>query len=939
MRKLIIPVLVLYSVAVAGQKPPLDHSVYDSWQSISQNQISENGEWATYTVNPQQGDGWLYIVNLKTGHTDSVAQGTSPLFSPRCRYIAFQVVPSYAEVRQAKKKKLKEDQLPKNTLQIRKLPGTDATVIARVKSFQVPAENSDWMAYLMEKKPAEKKDSVKSQTTPDTSKAAGKKASKVPEPKGTELVIINPVSGKEFRYPDVTEYSVASHGNAISFIQETTDTTKVGNFRVNVFDTRSEDVDRIFEGKGSAKKLVTDRAGFNTAFLYTADTSKTRTYELWLSKYYADAGRVVDTLNAAIPAGWGISDNGSLSFSDDGAMLWFGTAPKPAKEHPDTLLNDEKYRVDLWSWNDPRLQPMQKKELDRDLKRTFQAVFFTYRNITRQLADTAMPALRINTRKSKEYALGVSDTRYMKYSSWESRDYADYYVVNLMTGQRKLILKAQPSQVMLSPTCKYVICWDVTNRRPVVLTRDGEIKRVISEPQSHPLYDELHDTPDDPPPYGIAGWTENDEKVLVYDQFDIWSYDIEKNTDPVCITGGSGRLNNLRFRYAKLDPEADSIPSKDLMYLTAFNTVTKESGFYSVKPYKKEEPARLIYGKSAFRGGMIKAKSAAKVIWLKESCTTSPDLYVSDLKFSRPVRLSHTNPQQSRYNWMTSQLVGWTSFNGQELQGILYKPADFDPAKKYPMIVYFYERSSDGLYSYFPPAPSASIVNRPFAVSNGYLLFVPDIVYRTGYPGQSCYDAVVSGTQYLTDKYSFIDRERLGLDGQSWGGYQVAWLVTRTDLFKCAYAGAAVVDMISAYGGIRWESGMSRMFQYEHTQSRIGGSLWEQTDRFFENSPIFYVPKINTPLLLMNNDADGAVPWYQGIEFITALRRLSKPAWMLTYNDEAHNLLKRPNRKDLSVRKMQFFDYYLKGAPMPHWMKYGLSQTEKGKIDGYDLEP
>jgi dipeptidyl aminopeptidase/acylaminoacyl peptidase len=253
------------------------------------------------------------------------------------------------------------------------------------------------------------------------------------------------------------------------------------------------------------------------------------------------------------------------------------------------------------------------------------------------------------------------------------------------------------------------------------------------------------------------------------------------------------------------------------------------------------------------------------------------------------------------------------------------------------MIVYFYERSSDGLYGYNAPAPSASIINRTFAVSNGYLVFVPDIPYVIGYPGQSCYNAVVSGTYALLDKYGFIDKNRLGLDGQSWGGYQIAYLVTQTDLFACAYAGAAVSNMISAYGGIRWSTGMSRMFQYEQTQSRIGGTLWDKPLQFIENSPIFWVPKINTPLLLMHNDADGAVPWYQSIEFITALRRLEKPAWLLSYNDEDHNLVKRPDRKDISIRKMQFFDHYLKGAPMPYWMKYGISQLEKGKTDGYEL--
>ena len=246
------------------------------------------------------------------------------------------------------------------------------------------------------------------------------------------------------------------------------------------------------------------------------------------------------------------------------------------------------------------------------------------------------------------------------------------------------------------------------------------------------------------------------------------------------------------------------------------------------------------------------------------------------------------------------------------------------------MLVYFYEKSSDQLYVHSVPAPSWSIINIPWCTSNGYVVFVPDITYRIGYPGQSAYDAVVSGTRAMVDRFSFIDSTRMGIQGQSWGGYQVAYLVTRTNLFKAAMAGAPVSNMTSAYGGIRWGTGRSRMFQYEQTQSRLGATLWEKPELYIENSPLFHVPDIQTPLLIMHNDSDGAVPWYQGIEFFTALRRLNKPAWMLSYNDEGHNLSKWPDRVDLSIRMMQFFDHYLKAKPEPEWMVQGFPLTKKG---------
>jgi dipeptidyl aminopeptidase/acylaminoacyl peptidase len=302
-------------------------------------------------------------------------------------------------------------------------------------------------------------------------------------------------------------------------------------------------------------------------------------------------------------------------------------------------------------------------------------------------------------------------------------------------------------------------------------------------------------------------------------------------------------------------------------------------------------------------------------------------------------KISNANPQAEEFYWGDPQLVRWTSYSGEELDGILITPEDFDSTKKYPMLIYFYEKSSNRLYRHSAPSPSRSTINFAWCASNGYVVFVPDIPYRDGYPGQSAYDAVVSGSLAMCDRYPFIDRDNVGIQGQSWGGYQVAWLVTRTNIFKAAMAGAPVSNMTSAYGGIRWGSGASRMMQYEEGQSRIGGTLWDKTELYLENSPLFRVPDIETPVLIMHNDNDGAVPWYQGIEFFVALRRLGKPAWMLSYNNEEHNLTKWPNRVDLSMRMMQFFDHYLKAAPIPEWMDKGIPAVEKGKKDGYGLSP
>jgi dipeptidyl aminopeptidase/acylaminoacyl peptidase len=299
-------------------------------------------------------------------------------------------------------------------------------------------------------------------------------------------------------------------------------------------------------------------------------------------------------------------------------------------------------------------------------------------------------------------------------------------------------------------------------------------------------------------------------------------------------------------------------------------------------------------------------------------------------------KLSSLNPQQKTYHWGTAELYKWKALNGKMSEGILYKPENFDPKKKYPLILYFYETHSNTLNTYIPPAPTGSRLNISFFVSRGYLVFSPDIHYTIGHPARSAYDYVVSAAKDLA-KHGWVDAKNIGIQGQSWGGIQVAQLITMTDLFKAAWAGAPVANMTSAYGGIRWETGVNRQFQYEKTQSRIGATLWEKPELYIENSPLFHLPNVKTPLVIMSNDADGAVPWYQGIEMFTAMRRLGKKVWLLNYNGEAHNLVERKNKKDIQIREQQYFDWLLKGEKAPKWITEGVPAVKKGKDWGLEL--
>jgi len=420
--------------------------------------------------------------------------------------------------------------------------------------------------------------------------------------------------------------------------------------------------------------------------------------------------------------------------------------------------------------------------------------------------------------------------------------------------------------------------------------------------------------------------------MLVNDRYDIWLVDPQAKEKPVNLTL-DGRAKKITYRYRSSEGESDSLDLSQMLLLTGFSNLTKADGYYSITWGEHREP-QLLYTGNFMLSPPVKAKKSNNYIFTKESFTEFPDIHYSDCNFKKPVRVSDANPQQKNYIWGTAELVKWTSNDGIELEGVIYKPENFDPAKKYPMIVNFYDKNSSTLYSHRVPEPHRSTIDYHLYTSNGYVVFNPDIVYREGYPGESAFNAVMPGISTILNM-GFVDPKRIGAQGHSWGGYQVAYLATRTSLFAAIESGAPVVNMFSAYGGIRWGTGLNRSFQYEHQQSRIGKTPWESPLRYIENSPLFTMDKVTTPILIMHNDMDGHVPWYQGIEYFVALKRLQKPVWLLNYTGEIHWPQKMGNKVDFQIRMMQFFNHYLKGDPMPKWMAPGLSAIDLDYETGY----
>ncbi len=461
---------------------------------------------------------------------------------------------------------------------------------------------------------------------------------------------------------------------------------------------------------------------------------------------------------------------------------------------------------------------------------------------------------------------------------------------------------------------------------------------------------ELHDTPSMPRSYGYSAWAEGDKAVYINDRVRRVA-DRSFRTDTPGGRRRLGRHEEITFRIARPDYvvyppgvrrlEKETIKPGATVYFSAFDEKTKENGYYSMKTARrksgKNDAMKAWIKEPMTFNDLNRSTESGVICYIKHNFENSPDVWITKDNFKTQEKITDINPQQKLYNWVTAELVHWKSATGEDLEGILYKPKTLILPRNIPC---WFTSTKEIPIRFIPTnrPPPAGPRSTSFFVSNEYLVFVPDIIYREGHPGQSALDCIVPGGKSLL-RNSWVDSENIGIQGQSWGGYQVAYMVTQPELFKwkAAGAGAPVANMTSAYGGIRWGSGMVRQFQYEDTQSRVGKTLWDGLDLYIENSPLFFADKVETPVLIMHNDKDDAVPWYQGIEFFTALRRLGKPSWLLQYNDEVHNLSRRANAKDLSIRLEQFFNHYLKGAPMPVWMKDGVPATLKGIDWGYDL--
>lgn len=864
-------------------------------------QLSRLGNLVAYERRPDRGDGAVVVINDQGREQLAIPGGTGARISSDEQWVL-------ARIQRPFLKRLEKD-TPADSLGVWRVDQTDSLFFGKTESAFF-TEDSRWLVILGK---------------PETPAKRG-------EPSGAggrlEVHDLWNDRGARLVHDDVRQVTADSLSTSLFFA--VTDSSGEGNglYLVNLRadSLLPQQVHRQTRGIYSGFSWH-ERSG-TLAFLHSREDQHGNPSPSRIMTWHPDR-QILDT----VPSENELDDDqvipvhSSLTWSADGERLFFGWQPRSMytlslyRDEPalhsvtdiDTILAGA--TVDVWHWNDPLIKTHEKNTWNRRRDHTYLTVYHLERNRVVRLADDKVPY--VSPDDNKRFVLGRNPRPYKKLITWDGT-YNDYYLIDIRDGTRhEIIDRLRSTTVSHSPDGRYVAFFEAGHWQ--LYDVDRNTIRNLTEPLGVPFANEDHDYSFPAPGYGMAGWLEGDRALVIYDKYDIWQIDT-RSGEARMLTGGEGRRQKIRFRVVTTDPDRRSFRRNEHLLVSGFGERNKEYGFYGIRT-GRTGIERFVEGPYRYRF-VAQAKKADRLIFTRESYREFPDLWIADRRLRSSRKITEVNPRIKEFAWGESQLVRWLDMDGHELDGVLILPGNYQPGKRYPVLVYFYEQFSHRLHHF-----NEQVINHrpgfPYYASHGYAIFLPDVRYDIGQPGYSATRSIVPGVQKLIEK-GIADPDAIALHGHSWSGYQAAHMAAQTHIFAAIIAGAPVSNMTSAYSGIRWSTGLARQFQYEMTQSRIGGSLWEKRERYIENSPVFFADRIRTPMLIMFGDEDGAVPWEQGIELYLAMRRLHKDVIFLQYRGEGHHPREYANKLDYYIRMKEYLDHYLKGEPAPEWIREGL---------------
>ena len=941
-------VLPLFSAPLSAQEPPsqsltkarqpnkvLTLEDYKHWNRIISTGISPDGKWLSYAYDPNEGDATLHFKEIDGKTLHKVKGGTRPAFSEDSRWAAYMIEPPEKEAEKLRKKKEPVvracELLELGTGKKRKFKGAASFTLAK---------SSTHLGILKTRKDRKAKH------------------------KGADLLLIElGEDGAVYNIGNVSEFAFNEAGTLLAYVVDADG--KAGN-GIYLRDLASGRVTALDSAEERYTKAVWNKKADDVAVLRGDEVKGFEERDNSLLAFFdldkADIRRLhfQPDKDSQFPEGFVLSEHARPRWSEDRKRLFVGikeqrekvdkkddddkekskdktaeaTAKKPGKKKPAGKKTEEEKKkdkkrsnVEVWHWKDERLQSVQKVREQQDRRSTYLSVVHCDKKPRFvRLADKAMR--RVTTSDSPRWAIGRDDSEYRGDMS-VARGRADYYRLDLETGQRKLLAQSVRRSLGTSPKGDWLL-----------YSKDGEVfVQSMAEDQPVSLSkragvdftNHQADRPSEKPSYGLVGWSRDGNAVLLAHRYDLWRVPLATGGNgegkATNLTAGIGSAQKIRFRYVQLDPEEKSIDTDKPLLLLAYGDRSKKSGYYSLEAGQAPKP--LIFTDKMI-GSVRKAKKAERVFFTQQTIVEFPDLWVADLSFGGPTKVTDANPQQAEYAWTPGRvLIDYVDKRGNELQATLTLPAGYQKGKRYPTLVYFYEKMSQRHHRYSMPRYDDRPHMSTYA-SDGYVVLMPDIVYEPGKPGTCALDDVGSAVRKAI-QLGYVDAEHIGLQGHSWGGYQSSFIVTQTDMFACVVTGAPLTNMFSMHNVLYKRTGNANTGLIQWGQGRMATNPWEDFQSYVEQSPVHHAAKIKTPFMILHGTEDGAVDWNQGLEFFVAAKRLGKEVILLSYPGEPHHLRKRENQKDFQRRMKQYFDHHLKGTPAPKWMTEGLRYLDRDR--------
>ncbi|MBR9989797.1 MAG: S9 family peptidase [Gemmatimonadetes bacterium] len=884
---------VLGAGAAAQQLPTLAPADYSKWESIAVSELSPDGRWLAYTVSRVDGDGVLRLRAVARDSTHVVLHGSRPAFSSNGNWLAYSIGHSDEE-----RERLQKAGTPaRSKVAVMDLRSGFTTTFDDIADFEFSADGAF----------------VVFQGYPGSESNAGSR----------DIMVRDLDRNINTTFGNVAETEWQTSGSLLAMVIHGQNRSGNG---VRTFDPVSGVIRTLESDTGEYKGLAWRENADELAVLRVRKddryTDPTHAVIAWRAVTLPQPVRSVfdPATHPSFPRRHRIVDHRELRWSDDGASIFFGLGGWTEKGDSAAVASATSSDADtagvaVWRSDDVEIVPEQKVREMFDRNRSLLAAWRIADNSFVPLADSVV---RDVTLSDGRYAIGLDP------SPWERERmfgplYRDLLAIDVATGERTLFARRIQFQYGVSPTGRYMLfvrdgdywTWDTRTGREMNIT--------AGVPTSFINLDDDH-TIDEKPPYGTGGWTTNDFSVLLYDQYDIWEVRADGSGANNLTNGAADRI---RHRRAWLNVEDRVVDMARPVYVALYGDRTKQFGYGRITPTAGVERLVLL-DRSVTR--LSRADSADVFMYRVEGFDDSPDIFIGGPGLADAVQATETNPFQNEYAWGHSELIDFRNTVGAELQAALFYPAGYDPGRTYPMIVDIYEITSNTVHTYRVPS-ERSEYNTTVFTQNGYFVLRPDIVYRGRDPGVSAVEALIPAVEAVLER-GIVDRERIGLIGHSWGGYQTAFAVTQTDLFSAAVAGAPLTNLISMYLSVYWNTGSTDARIFEIDQGRMEVPFWEDLDAYMRNSPLFNIRQMDTPLLVAFGDKDGAVDWHQGIELYNAARRAGKDMVLLIYEGENHSLARKGNQIDYHRRIRQWFDHYLKGGPAPDWIAAGMTRPQ-----------